>query len=65
MTVDDIVVALERPPVRQSIEVRSGIAHTFEVFVREIASWWPLHPFSYGTDRIRAVTFEQQLERVC
>lgn len=61
MTVDDNVLAFERPPVRQSIEVRSGIAHTFEVFVREIASWWPLHPFSYGTTRIRAVTFEQQL----
>lgn len=61
MRAEGNVVALERPPVRQSIEVRSGIAHTFDVFVREIAGWWPLQPFSYGTDRIRAVTFEQKL----
>jgi len=55
------VVALERPPVRQSTLVRSGLAHTFEVFVREIGSWWPLQPFSMGEARIRSVTFERAL----
>jgi hypothetical protein len=53
------VVPLERPPVRQSTLVRSGLEHTFDVFVREIGSWWPLAPFSMGEERVRSVTFER------
>ena len=42
------VTALRRPPVRQSIVVRSGRRHTFETFVRTIGVWWPVTPFSAG-----------------
>jgi len=59
-TVRAQVTTLRRPPVRQSIVVRSGRAHTFDTFVRTIAVWWPLTPFSAGRDRVRDVTFEQR-----
>lgn len=61
MTPESNVTALRRPPVRQSVTVGSSREHTFEVFVREIGSWWPLQPFSMGADRVRAVTFERAL----
>jgi hypothetical protein len=61
MTSNSNVTSLVRPPVRQTITVRSSQEHTFTVFVREIASWWPVQPFSMGTDRIRNVTFEREL----
>jgi hypothetical protein len=61
MTTESNVTQLRRPPVRQSILVRSSRDHTFDVFVREIGAWWPLQPFSYGTDRVREVTFERKL----
>ena len=51
---------LRRAPVRQSTLVRSGVAHTFDVFVRTIGAWWPLVPFSAGGDRVRDVTFERR-----
>ena len=54
------VTTLRRPPVRQSIVVRSGQRHTFETFVRTIGIWWPVTPFSAGRDRVRDVTFEQR-----
>ncbi|WP_308465332.1 SRPBCC domain-containing protein [Rathayibacter soli] len=47
--------------MHQSVLVRSGLEHTFAVFVREIGSWWPLRPFSIGTTSVRTVTFEQSL----
>jgi uncharacterized protein YndB with AHSA1/START domain len=53
------VTALRRPPVRQSIVVRSGRRHTFDTFVRTIGAWWPVTPFSAGRDRVRDVTFER------
>ena len=52
------VTALRRPPVRQSIVVRSGRRHTFDTFVRTIGVWWPVTPFSAGKGRVRDVTFE-------
>ena len=55
------VTPLRRPPVRQATLVRSGIAHTFDTFVRTIAVWWPLRPFSAGGERVRDVTFERRL----
>jgi uncharacterized protein YndB with AHSA1/START domain len=54
------VTAPRRPPVRQSIVVRSGRRHTFEAFVRTIGIWWPVTPFSAGRDWVRDVTFEQR-----
>jgi len=55
------VTALRRPPVRQSVLVRSDRQHTFDTFVRTIGLWWPVTPFSAGQDRVRAVTFERRI----
>jgi hypothetical protein len=53
------VLAFQRPPVRQSITIESTIEHTFDVFVRELATWWPVEPFSFGgRDRIRTVSVD-------
>jgi uncharacterized protein YndB with AHSA1/START domain len=55
------VTALRRPPVRQSVLVRSSRAHTFETFVSEMGTWWPVNPFSAGKDRVRDVTVERRI----
>jgi len=52
------VMPLRRPPVRQSVVVRSSRPHTFGPFVSTIGIWWPVTPFSAGRDRARDVTFE-------
>src|SRR5260370_8371539 len=52
------VTALRRPPVRQSVLVRSDRQHTFDTFVRTIGAWWPVTPFSAGKDQARAVTLD-------
>jgi hypothetical protein len=57
---EDTLVPLRRPPVRQSIVVRSDRRHTFETFVETIGAWWPVQPFSAGRERVRDVTFEQR-----
>jgi hypothetical protein len=54
------VTPLRRPPVRQSVVVRSDRRHTFGTFVSTIGIWWPVTPFSAGRDRVRDVTFEQR-----
>jgi hypothetical protein len=46
------VTALRRPPVRQSVLVRSDQRHTFDTFVDTIGIWWPVTPFSAGRDRV-------------
>lgn len=55
------VTALRRPPVRQSVLVRSSRAHTFETFVASMGAWWPVNPFSAGKDRVRDVTVERHV----
>ena len=55
------VTPLRRPPVRQSVVVRSDRRHTFGTFVSTIGIWWPVTPFSAGRDRVRDVTFEQRI----
>ncbi len=56
------VLVFERPPVRQSITIESSIEHTFEVFVSELASWWPLDPFSFGgRERIDTVWIDRRI----
>ena len=50
-----------RPPVRQSVLVRSARAHTFETFVGTMGVWWPKNPFSAGKDRVRDVTVERRV----
>ena len=59
-TVRGRVTPLRRPPVRQSVVVRSDLRHTFGTFVRAIGAWWPVTPFSAGGDEVRDVTFEQR-----
>jgi hypothetical protein len=54
------VSVLIRPPVRQSVLVRSDAERTFEVFVRTIGDWWPVDPFSAGRDQVREVTIERR-----
>jgi len=54
-----VVTPMRRPPVRQSVLVRSGAAHTFDTFVRTIGAWWPVQPFSAGKDRVRDITVER------
>jgi uncharacterized protein YndB with AHSA1/START domain len=54
------VTALRRPPVRQSVLVRSDRQHTFDTFVATIGTWWPVNPFSAGKDRVRDVTLERR-----
>jgi len=55
------VATLAAPPVRQSTTVRAEVGRTFDVFVREIGTWWPVHPFSVGRDRVRDVQMDGRL----
>lgn len=55
------VTALRRPPVRQSVLVRSSRAHTFETFVGTMGTWWPVNPYSAGKERVRDVTVERHV----
>ncbi|KAB2342437.1 SRPBCC family protein [Actinomadura rudentiformis] len=48
-------------PVQQVTIVRSDRAHTFEVFVRRIGSWWPGRPFSFGEGRPDMVHMDEAL----
>jgi hypothetical protein len=53
------LLPMRRPPVRESVLVRSDLDHTFHVFVHNIGVWWPLQPMSFGRDRVRDVTVEE------
>jgi len=55
-----VVTPLRRSPVRQSVVVRAPQRRTFDTFVRTIAAWWPVQPFSAGKDQVRAVTVERR-----
>jgi uncharacterized protein YndB with AHSA1/START domain len=48
-------------PVEQAVTVRSGVEHTFDVFVRRIADWWPTHSHSQGLERVVRVVFEEEV----
>ncbi|MEU5877985.1 hypothetical protein [Spirillospora sp. NPDC047279] len=48
-------------PVQQVTIVRSDRAHTFEVFVRRIGSWWPGRPFTFGGGRPHSVHMAESL----
>ncbi|MBO0803800.1 MAG: SRPBCC domain-containing protein [Nocardiopsaceae bacterium] len=54
-----MIMASGRPPVRQSVLVRSTREHTFETFAAKMGEWWPVNPFSAGKDRVRHVTVER------
>jgi Activator of Hsp90 ATPase homolog 1-like protein len=55
---DAAVIPLRRPPVRTSVLVRSDRQHTFDTFVRTMAAWWPVVPFSAGRERVRDITVQ-------
>lgn len=47
--------------VRKSLVVKCSPERAFEVFTREIGSWWPLHQYSIGGDEITEVVFEERV----
>ena len=56
---DGAVVAFARPPIQRSTVVAAERGRAFDVFVRRLADWWPLTPFSVGGDRVRTVVVEE------
>ena len=46
-------------PVRKTIVVDCSLERAFEVFTREIGSWWPTSQYSIGGDKITEVVFEE------
>lgn len=47
--------------VKQSLVVNYSPERAFEVFTREIGSWWPTSEYSIGGDKITEVVFEEQV----
>ena len=45
-------------PIRLSVRVRRSIDSAFDLFTREIGSWWPLDRFSFDTFRSMEVHIE-------
>ena len=45
--------------VRKSLMVECSPERAFEVFTREIGSWWPTRTHSIGGDEVAEVVFEQ------
>ena len=42
--------------------MRAAAAHTFDVFVDEIGSWWPMTPHSIGQEKVVSATVERRLD---
>ena len=47
--------------VRKSLVVECGPERAFEVFTREVGSWWPLHEHSIGGKKITEVIWEERV----
>jgi uncharacterized protein YndB with AHSA1/START domain len=47
--------------VHKSLVVRCGLERAFEVFTREIGTWWPKHTHSIGHEQIVEIVFEEQV----
>ena len=47
--------------VRKSLIVECSPERAFEVFTREVGSWWPLHEHSIGGEQITEVIWEEQV----
>jgi uncharacterized protein YndB with AHSA1/START domain len=45
--------------VRKSLVVKCSVERAFEVFTREIGTWWPLDKHSIGEAKITEVVFEE------
>ena len=48
-------------PVHKTMVVACSPARAFEVFTRELGTWWPLGMYSIGGDKITEVVFEEQV----
>jgi uncharacterized protein YndB with AHSA1/START domain len=48
-------------PIRKSLVVNCSPERAFEVFTREIGSWWPVSQHSIGGDKITEVVFEEEI----
>jgi uncharacterized protein YndB with AHSA1/START domain len=55
----DAQTAIE--PVHKTLLVSCSPERAFEVFTREIGSWWPLGSHSIGGDKIAEVVFEEHV----
>jgi uncharacterized protein YndB with AHSA1/START domain len=47
--------------VRKSLVVNCSPERAFEVFTREVGTWWPLHEHSIGGDEITEVIWEEHV----
>jgi uncharacterized protein YndB with AHSA1/START domain len=47
--------------VNKSLVVNCSPERAFEVFTREIGSWWPLQKHSIGEDKVTEVVFEEEV----
>jgi uncharacterized protein YndB with AHSA1/START domain len=45
-------------PVRMTVRVRKNIEDAFDIFTRDIGSWWPLDKASFGGDRASELHME-------
>lgn len=48
-------------PVRRSVAVNQSQAAAFDLFVDDIAAWWPAEGFSVGRERVAAVVIEPRV----
>jgi len=48
-------------PIQKSIVVSCPPQRAFEVFTREIGSWWPIHEFRLADKEITEVVFEEKV----
>jgi uncharacterized protein YndB with AHSA1/START domain len=45
-------------PIRITVQVRRNIQDAFDLFTRDVGSWWPLDKASFGGDRACELHFE-------
>ena len=48
-------------PVRKTLVVNCSPERAFEVFTREVGTWWPTSTYSIGGDKIKEVVFEERV----
>ena len=46
-------------PVVKSVHVECGFANAFEVFTREIGTWWPLDQLALAPGEVKEVVWEE------
>jgi uncharacterized protein YndB with AHSA1/START domain len=49
-------------PVHKTLHVRCSRERAFEVFTREIGSWWPVGRYSIGEGTVEEVIFEEHAD---